>query len=102
MAQINIIFWLGQCDDVIIEGKQYYSYIKNTRAYTSKHVAISDDWNMKLLLRYSNRYFLKDGSLIAFKFPLSYAATCNIKKLTLGYMHPQCSLPVIFRGNSHF
>ena len=57
MAQINIIFWLGQCDDVNIEGKQYYSYILNTRGYTSKHVVISDDWNMKLLFRYSNRYF---------------------------------------------
>ena len=43
IAQINIIFWLGQCDDVNIEGKQYYSYIINTRGYTSEHVVISDD-----------------------------------------------------------
>ena len=43
MAQTNIIFWLGQCGDGNNEGKQYYSYIINTRGYTSEHVVISDD-----------------------------------------------------------
>ena len=59
IAQINVIFWLGQCDDVNSEGKQYYSYIKKHSRIHFKTRCYFRRLEYEVALSLEQRVFLK-------------------------------------------